>query len=206
MKLLAWSRARNESVRRIDVGCGANKKDGCFGIDARPTPAADLVLDVSRERWPFADGSIEYVYCNHALEHLTDLRHVLKEIIRVCAHDARVEIWTPYGTSSDAYMLGHKTFFVNRHWEHICFAADRGILQDAPGYFLWEAAHYCLTPGILDRLKALSLPFEFAMEHMMNIVFEFGVFLRVKRDAPRAPGPQTPARSYGYGREDRVVG
>ena len=43
---------------------------GFFGIDIERSPATDLILDIERERLPFADGSIEYVYSSHTFEHL----------------------------------------------------------------------------------------------------------------------------------------
>ncbi len=46
---------------KIDIGCGS-KKDGCLGIDYIHSPDVDYVLDVTHERLPFEDESVEYIY------------------------------------------------------------------------------------------------------------------------------------------------
>ena len=192
--------ANPEPPTRIDLGCGGNKREGFFGIDSVPSPVTDCVLDLEREKLPFPDNSIEFVYSNHAFEHMAHFPPILREIVRVCRHDTLVEIWTPYGLSRDAFLIGHKLFLTEEHWKHICFMHDRHYLGDTPGYLLWERVHYNLKPGVLDRLKRLKIPVEFAIEHMFDIAFEWGVFLRVKKDAAQAPGPQEPLRAFAYGR------
>ena len=55
-----------------------------------------------------------------------------------------------------------------------------------------------LTQGIRERLEALHIPFDFALEHMFNIAFEFGVFLRVDKSKDLATAP--PEREFGESR------
>jgi predicted SAM-dependent methyltransferase len=55
---------------RLHIGCGPIRLDGFVNIDARETPATDLVADawdLSR----FADASVSFIYCRHMIEHLT---------------------------------------------------------------------------------------------------------------------------------------
>src|SRR5215471_11611639 len=99
---------QHTDVTRLDIGCGAKKHIDCFGIDIHPSPGVDCVVNITSEAWPFADDSIEYVFSSHAFEHLpsrtgVELQFVLTEMFRVCKHDARIEIWTPYGPSRDAF-------------------------------------------------------------------------------------------------------
>src|SRR5262249_50745472 len=159
------------------------KKEGCFGLDMVPGAAVDYVVNLNSEPLPFDDDSIEYVYSCHALEHLTNFGLLLRELLRVCKHDASIEIWTPYGASRDASMPGH-TIFVNEHlWEHWCYLFDRHWLGDIPGYFLWEESEYRLTPNIAEDLVMLNIPLEFAIRHMFDIAYEWCVRIRVKKDA-----------------------
>jgi hypothetical protein len=111
-----------------------------------------------------------------------------------------VEIWTPYGKSNDALLIGHHNFYTEMHWEHICYAHDDFYLGSGPGRFVWERTQYRLYPGILEDLSRLRLPLEFALKHMFNIAVEFGVFLRVDKTARQAERPQYPKQEVCYQR------
>jgi hypothetical protein len=196
-------------VTRIELGCGSHKRAGFFGIDIERSPATDLVLDIERERLPFADASIDYVYSSHTFEHLEapgSPLHTLREIMRVAKHGATVEIWTPYGKSNDAFLLGHRNFYTETHWKHICYEYDDFYFGNVPGRFLWTQTHYVLYPGIVDRLRRLGLPLQFALEHMFNVALEFGVFLQVDKQAARATSPQFPEPKYFYSRTQPIDG
>lgn len=194
----------SQDLLRVELGCGDNKRDGFVGIDNQPFAAVDIVLDVDVEPLPFEDRSVEYIYTSHAFEHFSNYTFILREMFRVCADDATVEIWTPYGKSNDAFLFGHNLFMTETHFKHVCFEYDRFYLGDAPGYFRWYKSHYNLYPGIVDALRSMGVPLPFALEHMFNIALEWGVFLSVKRDAVAAPGPQIPERVYSYGRDQFV--
>jgi SAM-dependent methyltransferase len=189
---------------RIELGCGQHKQPGFIGIDTLDAPGVDVVLDLNNENLPFEDDSVGYVYSNHAFEHFANYRAILKEIFRVSRPGATVEIWTPYGKSNDGLLFGHNTFFTETSFKHICYEYDRFFLEASPGYFQWLESHYNLWPGISDHLEAMGIPIDFALDHMFNIALEWGVFLSVRKDADRAPGPQIPERKYFYGRADPV--
>jgi hypothetical protein len=188
---------------RIELGCGGNKRAGFYGFDINPGSAADCVIDLEQKPLPLPDNSVEHVYSNHALEHLRPdgFFHVLREIIRVSKHDALVEIWTPYGKSNDAMMPRHTLYFTENQWNGFTWNNERFHLKHAPGYFLWETTRYNLTPGVVEQLAALNMTLQFAMNFMYNICFEWGIFMKVKKDAPQAPSRQFPKRIYSYGRD-----
>lgn len=189
---------------KLELGCGNNKREGFFGIDVQPGPQVDLLLNIEESKLPFDDDSIDYVYSSHTFEHLTHYPFVLQEIFRVCKHNAVVEIWTPYGKSNDGLLFGHYTFMTETHFKHICFEYDRFYLGEKKGYFEWFKTHYNLYPGIIESLNRLSIPFEFAMEHMFNIALEWGVYMKVKKDKDKAQAPQFPEKVYSYGRDNII--
>lgn len=53
---------------KLNVGCGKAKLPGWVNIDIEP--GADLVMDV-RKRLPFDDNSVDFIYNEHFLEHIT---------------------------------------------------------------------------------------------------------------------------------------
>lgn len=87
---------------RIDLGCGAAKKEGTLGIDAFQGPGVDYVHDIENQPLPFADRTVEYVFSSHFLEHLTEVARVFAEIGRVCTDRAELELWTPYAWHNNA--------------------------------------------------------------------------------------------------------
>jgi SAM-dependent methyltransferase len=191
-------------VRQLELGCGSAKREGFFGIDILPSPSVDLVLNIEKHGLPFPDNSIDHIYSSHTFEHIANYRFVMREIMRIAKPDALVEIWTPYGKSNDGMLFGHNTFFSETSFKHICFEYDRFFLGQVHGYLVWEKSHYNLYPDILKELKARKIPLDFALDHLFNIALEWGVFLRVKKDAGKAPGPQYPGSVFMYGRDNVV--
>ena len=103
-----------KGITRIDLGCGTRKHDGCFGIDKAKYEGVDLVLDVGKENLPFEDGSIDYVWASHFLEHLTfeEVVHTMNECWRVLKTGSIFEIVVPHGMSYAGMVdLSHKTFW-----------------------------------------------------------------------------------------------
>ena len=66
---------------KLNVGCGKVKFPDWVNIDIEPD--ADLVIDVTKGL-PFDDNSVDFIYCEHVLEHLTsdEGEKVLREFYR----------------------------------------------------------------------------------------------------------------------------
>jgi SAM-dependent methyltransferase len=83
-------------MRRLNVGCGPNHiKQGWHNIDVRPFPWIDEVRDATL---PFDDiAPLEYVYCEHFLEHLTleGAMRFLQNSASALAPNRRIRISTP---------------------------------------------------------------------------------------------------------------
>lgn len=98
---------RREVARRIharktvglDLGCGAHKTPGTFGVDARALPGVDLVWDLEHFPWPIPDDCARTVFMSHFWEHLKPWLTLkfMAEVHRVCQHGAQVLIAAPYG-------------------------------------------------------------------------------------------------------------
>lgn len=96
--------------RKLDLGCGKNKKDGFLGVDSRQFEGVDLVCDL-RGKWPWDDESVDEVNCSHFLEHLdaAERIHFANELHRVLKKGAKASIVTPHFASVRAYGdLTHK--------------------------------------------------------------------------------------------------
>lgn len=57
---------------KLDLGCGPNKKEGFTGVDCFKFVGVDVVCDLSKGKWPWADNSVDEAHCSHFIEHLTN--------------------------------------------------------------------------------------------------------------------------------------
>ena len=78
----------------LNIGCGNCKLDGFINIDLEPT--ADMQLDV-RNGLPFDDDSVNGIYSEHFIEHLTQSEGIafLRECRRVLKCDGILRLSTP---------------------------------------------------------------------------------------------------------------
>lgn len=84
-----------ESLRVLDVGCGAHKQVlDAVGVDLDPGPGVDVVADL-QHGLPFDDASADHVFAVHVLEHLTDLLGAMRELHRVLRPSGVLHVLTP---------------------------------------------------------------------------------------------------------------
>ncbi len=83
------------SVRKLQLGAGGSNPDGWLNSDIEPTKA-QIYLDAAAP-YPFADGSFQYIFAEHLIEHLTWEKGLamLKECHRVLAPGGKIRIITP---------------------------------------------------------------------------------------------------------------
>jgi hypothetical protein len=82
----------------LNLGCGGKKLDGYVNVDAQASANPDVVLDIGRDVFPWADSSIDGVQAWHIFEHLypVEFFHCLKEIWRVCKPGALLGVIVPH--------------------------------------------------------------------------------------------------------------
>jgi hypothetical protein len=178
---------------RLDLGCGPSKKEGTLGLDKVAWPGVDHVVDFETDRLPWPDGSVEYVFSAHCLEHLQEPGLLLGEVSRICQDGACLEFWTPYAWENSAFVFGHRTFYNEDHYLHMClwFAGlwrsllgKRWVLRDIV---------YVIDPPVLADLFRRRIDLDFALRYYKGIVREFGVLIDVWRDFP---GPEPLPRRW----------
>ena len=99
---------------RLHIGAGGNKLDSWINIDAFP---AEFVMDVN---WglPFAEGSTQYVFLSHTLEHLYypgEALRLMKDIRRVLSPTGKMRVIVPdIEKCIRAYVDGDEQFYASR--------------------------------------------------------------------------------------------
>jgi SAM-dependent methyltransferase len=105
----------------LDLGCGPYKVKGAIGVDRRPGPGVDVVHDLDRYPWPFADSAFDRVVCRHALAHLQNVVQAMEELHRIIRPGGVVEIVTPHFSSDNAFTdITSRWFFGYRSMDFFC--------------------------------------------------------------------------------------
>jgi SAM-dependent methyltransferase len=86
--------------RMLDIGCGRNKRTGAVGIDRIALPGVDLVYDLNKSPYPFAENTFDEIYAIHLVEHMDSILSFLEEIYRISKPNALVTIVTPHHSDS----------------------------------------------------------------------------------------------------------
>lgn len=78
----------------LDLGCGTAKVKNAIGVDKYLLPGVDIVAELDKYPYPFADNVFDKVYMNDIIEHLPDTIKTMEEIYRICKPNAKVYIRT----------------------------------------------------------------------------------------------------------------
>ena len=103
---------------KLDLACGALKKEGFIGVDIRKFKGVDIVCDLTK-KWRWKTNSVDEVHCAHYLEHLApkDRIHFINELYRVLKPDAKATLICPHWCSTRAYGdLTHAWPPVSEYW------------------------------------------------------------------------------------------
>src|SRR2546427_5828818 len=80
----------------LDLGCGAKKVPGAFGVDDIALPGVDLVHDLEDTPYPLPENCADEIHLNHVLEHFENPLIIMEEIWRLARPHGRVLIRTPH--------------------------------------------------------------------------------------------------------------
>jgi SAM-dependent methyltransferase len=186
---------------KIDLGCGTAKCDGFVGLDLVDAPGVDHVLDLTAAPFPFPDASVGHVFSAHFLEHIPIPNHLFSEIGRVCKEGAKIEFWTPYGFSNEAFLYGHEAFLTEEIWFHFCVRHRDHHLGILKGRWLLNSINFVVLLHVQRELAAQRIPLPFAIKHLNNVVHEFGVDIDFSRNLDVPPSePSLVIRTERFGK------
>lgn len=115
------------AILKLDFGCGKRKREGFSGVDAIAFDGVDIVMDVTKDAWPWSDASVDEVHTSHFVEHLTGAQrvHFFNELYRVMRPNAPVTIVVPDWSNDRAYgdpthqwppMSRWSFLYLNKEW------------------------------------------------------------------------------------------
>ena len=92
---------------KLNLGCGQNLIKSYINVDKEGNP--DIKHDLEMFPWPWEDNSVKEILLLHVLEHLGKETEtyfgIIKEIYRICKHNAKIRIIVPH--------FRHKDFFTD---------------------------------------------------------------------------------------------
>jgi len=174
------------SAVQVDLGCGNAKKEGYIGLDYVEMDQVDHVLDLTRDRYPFEDRSVDAVYSAHFLEHIEEPNHVFSEIGRIVKDGAKIEFWTPYAFTNEAFLYGHLHFLTEEMWMHFCYSHRDVFLGMLGGRWQLNRIVYVVPPEVAGEIDEAGFTLDFAIRYMKGIAVEFGVEIEF-RENPETP-------------------
>jgi SAM-dependent methyltransferase len=167
---------------RLDLGCGNCKKEGTLGIDIEPLDSVDYLLNLEQEPLPFPDKSVEYIHSSHFFEHIENHVSLFQEISRVCQNRATLEIWTPYAWHNEAFVFGHKFYFTEDLYLHLCYKYPEIWQKSLKARWILKEIVYIVHPDTILDLFQNGIPLEYAIKYCVNIVKEIGIFIEIIHD------------------------
>ena len=143
----------------LDVGCGRNKFPGAIGIDHNPNTAADVLCDLDRTPYPFADNCFDQIRAVHVIEHVEDVLATMKEFHRLARPAGTILVVTPHYTD-------FSSFCDPTHRWHLNSFSFRHFGEDHGGYDFYTQQKL-MERRVHVRLLALWrwLGFEFLVNH-----------------------------------------
>ena len=94
--------------RGIDLGCGDDKiRPEAIGVDIRNLPGVSVVGDATIISWA-EDGTFDYVYSSHFLEHVDYPIECMKEWVRILKAGGHLILYLPHREHYTEYNPEHK--------------------------------------------------------------------------------------------------
>ena len=105
--------------KKLEVGCGDNKREGYLGMDMVKLDGVDVVHDMNISPWPFDDNTFNEIIFDDVLEHSKNFLGILSEVYRVSAPNATIKISLPHYSSDNMYSdPTHTIFFSSRSFNY----------------------------------------------------------------------------------------
>jgi SAM-dependent methyltransferase len=83
-------------MKKLNLGCGEDKKEGYINVDWNPLTKPDLVYDLNVLPYPFEGGQFDLIEAFHVLEHLDKPFTIMKEFHRLLKPGGILHIKVPH--------------------------------------------------------------------------------------------------------------
>ena len=136
---------------KLNIGCGFDYKKGYVNVDNLTEclgAKVDVNHDLDKFPYPFKNGSIKEIYCNHVIEHTKYPDKVFREFHRIMEKGGLLYLNVPYFT---------RGYSVHVHWHGFSIWS---VLEDTKKMFkpvsvnlVWD------DPESFKKMKIILKPF-----------------------------------------------
>jgi predicted SAM-dependent methyltransferase len=99
-------------MKKLNLGCGKDIKEGYINLDIVKLPKVDIVHNLNKYPYPFKDNEFDEISCDSVLEHLEDIKNPMEELWRISKKGAKIIITVPMFPSVWAMAdPTHKSFY-----------------------------------------------------------------------------------------------
>ncbi|HEY6321350.1 MAG TPA: methyltransferase domain-containing protein [Thermoanaerobaculia bacterium] len=137
--------------KRLNLGCGRQKRPDCLNVDVLPELAPDLAWDLDRRPYPLPRHHFEQIWALDVVEHLASVKAFLEEVHELLAPGGTIEITTPHFSCANSFTdpthrhhLGYFSldYFTDGHQWNFYSAIRFEIVERVLVFY----------PSLLDRL------------------------------------------------------
>jgi hypothetical protein len=116
----------------LNLGCGRKRIEGAINLDCTPITRPDVIHDLNRTPWPFADNTFREVHGYDVVEHLDNVVRTMEELYRVSAPNAKVFLTVPHFSCANAFTdPTHKHYFSYFSFDYFSESSDLSFYSHA---------------------------------------------------------------------------
>jgi len=105
------------SMKKLNVGCGKDIRQGWTNLDVVKLPGVDVCHDINVLPLPFEANTFDVILCRNVLEYV-DYIPILTDLHRILKPMGKLLIRVPHFSSKDAYAdPTHRNFFTVKTFE-----------------------------------------------------------------------------------------
>ena len=90
-------------MKRLNLGCGKNIREGWVNADYVKFPGVDVRIDCNKLPYPFKDNEFDVIELKRLIEHLDSNIKVMEEMHRILKPGRKLIIEAPYQTGASAW-------------------------------------------------------------------------------------------------------
>lgn len=183
---------------KLNLGAGNTKYEGFFNVDADPECNPDYQWNLEQTPWPFETDSVTLIYAYHIFEHLGQqpqtFLDIMKEMYRVCAHHALIEIKVPHVSHDNFFSdpthvraitpstMGLFDRSLNLKWQAEGAANSPFALRLGIDFRVVQSEYRLANDPALDQLRSNHpLLYEVMIKYGRNVLEETWIKLQVQK-------------------------
>jgi SAM-dependent methyltransferase len=169
----------------LNLGCGFRKHEEGINVDGFAACEPDVLWDLNKTPFPWADNSIDLIYAYHVFEHVDKWWDAFKECVRILKVGGQLEMRVPDPSSDSAVVYRDHVHVIS------LFSFD-GIANRLGGRTLnsWAAGQE-IIPIVLLRYARVPFPqynwmpkwlLRYCGKHFRNFLWEQRfLFVKIKQ-------------------------